>query len=75
LPSDRAIERTITQAEWVKELKRVSNPRLKERGRVFTDFEWHGCRADLSASQSNLEQVKQYFAGQEHHPKVGFQDE
>jgi len=33
-------------------------------------------RADFSVSQSNLEQVKQYIAGQEeHHRKIGFQDE
>jgi REP element-mobilizing transposase RayT len=68
--------RTITQAEWVKELKRVSNLWLKERGRDYADFEWQGGYADFSVSQSNLEQVRQYIAGQEeHHRKVGFQDE
>ncbi len=68
--------RTITQAEWVKELKRVSNLWLKERGRNYADFEWQGGYADFSVSQSNLEQVKQYIAGQEeHHRKIGFQDE
>ena len=30
--------RTVTQAEWVKELKRVSNIWLKERGRDYADF-------------------------------------
>jgi len=30
--------RTITQAEWVKELKRVSNGWLKEQGSEFADF-------------------------------------
>jgi REP element-mobilizing transposase RayT len=68
--------RTITQAEWVKELKRVSNLWLKERGRDYADFEWQGGYAGFSVSQSNLEQVKQYIAGQEeHHRKIGFQDE
>src|SRR6185503_3248472 len=68
--------RTITQAEWVKELKRVSNLWLKERGRDFADFEWQGGYADFGVSQSNLEQVKQYIANQEaHHRKIGFQDE
>ena len=68
--------RTLTQAEWVKELKRVSNLWLKERGRDDADFEWQGGYADSSVSQSNLEQVKQYIANQEeHHRKVGFQDE
>ena len=49
--------RTITQAEWVKELKRVSNHWLKERGRDYADFEWQGGYADSSVSQSNLEPV------------------
>src|SRR5882757_1893685 len=39
--------RTITQAEWVKELKRVSNAWLKERGRDYADFEWQGGYADF----------------------------
>ena len=68
--------RTITQAEWVKELKRVSNAWLKERGRDFADFEWQGGYAAFSVSQSNLEQVKQYIATQEeHHLRMTFQDE
>ena len=68
--------RTITQAEWVKELKRVSNLWLKERGRDYADFEWQGGYADFSVSQSKLPEVKDYIAGQEeHHRKIGFQDE
>jgi putative transposase len=68
--------RTATQAEWVKELKRVSNAWLKERDRNFAEFEWQSGYAAFSVSQSNLEPVKQYIAGQEeHHRKVNFQDE
>jgi REP-associated tyrosine transposase len=67
--------RTITQAEWVKELKRVSNLWLKEHG-GFDAFEWQGGYADFSVSQSNLEQVKKYIANQEdHHRKLTFQNE
>ena len=67
--------RTITQAEWVKELKRVSNIWLKESGGP-TNFEWQGGYAAFSVSQSNLEQVKKYIANQErHHQKMNFQDE
>lgn len=66
--------RSITQAEWVKELKRVSNLWLKENG--IANFEWQGGYADFSVSQSNLEQVKRYIANQkEHHRKLTFQDE
>jgi REP element-mobilizing transposase RayT len=68
--------RTITQAEWVKELKRVSNLWLKEQGRTYADFQWQGGYADFSVSQSNLERVKRYIANQEeHHRKLDFQDE
>jgi REP element-mobilizing transposase RayT len=68
--------RTITQAEWVKELKRVSNVWLKEHERDFADFGWQGGYAAFSVSQSNLESVKQYIANQEeHHRKMNFQDE
>lgn len=67
--------RTITQAEWVKEIKRVSNLWLKAEHEIG-DFEWQGGYADFSVSQSNLEQVKRYIANQsEHHKKINFQDE
>src|SRR5438132_630898 len=42
--------RTITQAEWVKELKRVSSLWLKETY-LIRDFEWQGGYADFSVSQ------------------------
>jgi REP-associated tyrosine transposase len=68
--------RTITQAEWVKEIKRVSNAWLKEHGPAYADFEWQGGYADFSVSKSNLEEVKEYIASQEeHHRKMTFQEE
>src|SRR5262249_53904397 len=68
--------RTITQAEWVKEIKRVSNQWLKDRGADFMGFEWQNGYADFSVSQSNLDQVKEYIARQEaHHRRMSFQDE
>jgi putative transposase len=68
--------RTISQAGWVKEVKRVSNGWLKEQGAPFIDFEWQGGYADFSVSQSGLEEVQRYIAGQpEHHRKMTFQDE
>ena len=68
--------RTITQAEWVKEVKRVSNQWLKEQSPEYAGFEWQGGYADFSVSQSNLEQVKEYIAHQEeHHRKMTFQEE
>jgi len=67
--------RTITQAEWVKELTRVSNLWLKENYSI-RDFEWQGGYADFSVSSSHLERVKNYIANQhKHHHKMNFQDE
>jgi putative transposase len=67
--------RTITQAEWVKELKRVSNLWLKSECSI-RDFEWQGGYADFSVSASNLEKVKKYILNQpQHHHKMNFQDE
>jgi putative transposase len=68
--------RTITQADWAKELKRVSNDWLKKQGCEYADFQWQGGYSDFSVSQSNLERVIKYIANQdEHHRKMSFQDE
>ena len=67
--------RTITQAEWVKELKRVSNLWIKKDFSI-RDFEWQGGYADFSVSASNLDRVKRYIQNQDrHHRKFSFQDE
>src|SRR2546421_4909041 len=49
--------RKITQAEWVKELKRVSNLWLKKEHQIRL-FEWQGGYADFSVSKSKIEQVR-----------------
>ena len=68
--------RTITQVDWVKELKRVSSAWLKVQARDCQDFQWQGGYADFGVSQSNLEVVTRYIAKQEnHHKKISFQDE
>ena len=49
---------------------------LQEQGPDYAEFQWQGGYADFSVSQSNLEEVKRYIAGQEeHHHKLSFQDE
>jgi hypothetical protein len=65
--------RTISQADWVKEIKRVSHVLAQEQWVDYQDFQWQGGYADFSLSQSNVEEVKAYIAGQEeHHRKVSF---
>jgi len=69
--------RTITQADWVKEVKRVSSHWIKEQdGLKYTDFAWQAGYATFSVSASNLDEVRGYIANQEeHHRKGTFQDE
>jgi REP element-mobilizing transposase RayT len=68
--------RTLSQADWVKELKRVSHGWLKQQGTPLAKFKWQAGYADFSVSQSNLHRVKQYINEQErHHRQFGFQDE
>ena len=68
--------RTITQAEWVKELKRVSSLSLKEKGHAYADCAWQAGYADFSVSPSNVEQVRAYIMNQEeHHKRIGFHGE
>ena len=68
--------RTISQADWVKELKRVSSVWGNEREGALSGFPWQaGCGA-FSVSASNVEAVRTYIAGQEeHHRKRSFQEE
>jgi len=69
------MSRTVTQAEWIKELKRVSNLWVKKQYSI-REFEWQGGYADFSVSASNPDQVKKYIERQEqHHHKFGFQNE
>jgi putative transposase len=71
--------RTISQADWAKELKRVSSIWLKEQNTnnaTWRTFQWQGGYATFSVSVSNLEKVTEYIAKQdEHHRKMNFQDE
>lgn len=68
--------RTISQADWVKELKRVSSVWIKERTPALREFAWQGGYGVFSVSTSGLDAVAHYIATQEaHHQKQSFQDE
>ena len=68
--------RTISQSEWVKELKRVSSIWMKERDVPIHNFAWQSGYGVFSVSSSNLAAVQKYIAEQEeHHRKTTFQDE
>jgi putative transposase len=68
--------RTISQADWVKELKRTSSIWIKEHDRNSRDFAWQAGYGVFSVSASNREAVRDYIARQEeHHLKQSYQDE
>jgi putative transposase len=68
--------RTISQSDWIKEVKRVSSAWLKEQSPDLRAFEWQGGYADFGVSVSNLDLVRTYIERQEeHHRKISFQDE
>ena len=68
--------RTISQADWVKELKRVSSAWVKEHDNTLRDFAWQSGYGVFSVSASNVEAVRTYIAKQEEHHRVRcFQDE
>ena len=68
--------RTITLADWVKELKRASSVWIKTKGNDYNDFQWQAGYGVFSVSQSNSVEVEQYIAGQPaHHRESTFQEE
>jgi putative transposase len=68
--------RTISQADWIKELKRTSSVWFKERAPAEREFAWQSGYGVFSVSASNIDAVRDYIARQpEHHRKWSFQDE
>ena len=73
------LARTITLADWVKEMKRASTVWLIEQAQrdpMLTKFHWQSGYGVFSVSESKSDEVRAYIAKQEaHHAKVTFQDE
>lgn len=69
--------RTITQADWIKEIKRVSSGWVKERApEDCGNFAWQAGYGVFSVSPSRLDAVREYIATQEsHHRQATFEDE
>ncbi len=68
--------RTISLAEWVKELKRVSNTWVRQNVSNHRQFEWQSGYGAFGVSQSQVSVVIEYIENQvEHHRKLLFQDE
>jgi REP element-mobilizing transposase RayT len=68
--------RTISLADWVKELKRASSLWIKERDSALAAFHWLAGYGAFSVSQSQSPRVERYIERQEeHHHTLTFQDE
>jgi len=68
--------RTITLAEWVKELKRASSLWAKKKNPQWGLFQWQAGYGAFSVSQSQKVRVQEYIRTQEeHHRQMSFQDE
>ena len=68
--------RTITLAEWVKEIKRTSSLWAKEARQGCRVFQWQAGYGAFSVSQPQSAAVERYIARQpEHHRTLSFQEE
>ena len=68
--------RTISQADWIKELKRTSSAWIKQRDPKLQKFAWQAGYGVFSVSASDLDGIRDYVLNQEeHHKKWTFQDE
>ena len=68
--------RTVTQADWIKEMKRPCTEWINEAGPGKCRFAWQAGYGIFSVSPSNVEAVRKYIREQaERHKKVTFQDE
>src|SRR5262245_20847181 len=68
--------RTISVADLIKELKRVSSQWIKTNGPALTDFHWQNGYGAFSVSPSHINALLEYIANQEtHHRLESFQDE
>jgi len=71
-----ALGKSTSQADWVKELKRVSTDWVREQEPELSRFMWQGGYGAFSVDSKRLEPVRRYIAGQEQHHKTRtFQEE
>ena len=68
--------RSLTLAEWVKELKRVTSIWMSDLDACYEMFRWQAGYAAFSVSQSLVDNVVRYIKNQaQHHRKFDFKTE
>ena len=70
------LSRTLSIAEFVKEIKRVSTAWIQQGGKKHRNFRWQSGYGAFSVSESKVAEVVRYIDSQEaHHRTVTFQEE
>ncbi len=70
------LNRTLSVADFVGEVKRESSKWVKTKGNILTKFGWQNGYGAFSVEQSEVERVKAYIRDQErHHRTKTFQEE
>ena len=70
------LNKTMTIADLVRELKRESSQWIKMKGPALADFYWQSGYGAFSVSPGHVEVLREYIANQvEHHRTETFQDE
>jgi len=70
------LARTMSPADWVREVKRVSSIEWKRLSNHPQDFAWQHGYGQFSVSVSQLKVVQRYIQNQEeHHRRRDFKDE
>jgi REP element-mobilizing transposase RayT len=70
------LSRKFAIMDVIKASKTETSKWIKKQGVAYADFQWQAGYGAFSVSESDVEQVKRYIAGQEeHHKRISFQDE
>lgn len=70
------LSRNHAPKKVIEEVKTASSKWMKTAGPEFAHFQWQGGYGVFSVSESNVEAVRKYIAGQEeHHREMTFQEE
>ncbi len=71
-----SLSRTLSIAEFVKEIKRVSAVWIQQQRQTQTNFRWQSGYGAFSVSKSKVAEVIRYIDNQEeHHRTVTFEEE
>lgn len=70
------LSRTISMADFIKEIKRVSTKWIQKQSETTANFHWQAGYGIFSVAQSQVDQLVDYIDNQEeHHRTITFQDE